>query len=394
MARTGVRVLVVDDHEEAAGTIASGLQLVGGFDVVGVAASVRGAGRLAESQPDVALVDVEVPEGGGASATREILAASPGTRILGHSSTLALDAVIDMLRAGASGYIAKGAPVTELAGALTATARGEKKVDSSIAGELVGELMDQLDRASRIERERAGKRARVKTALATDCLQVAYQPILDLYTGEIVGHEALSRFACEPRRTPDLWFAEAAEVGLGLDLELSAVRHACEHAGSLPRGTYLAVNVSPRAAVCPELVDILESAPVDDIVLEVTEHAPVADYSLFEEEIRAVRAIGARLAVDDAGAGFASLRHILELKAELIKLDASLTHDLDSDRGRRSLASALIDFAREMEVSILAEGIETAAQLEELRRLGVRYGQGFHLGRPRPAQDRVAAGAR
>ena len=126
-------------------------------------------------------------------------------------------------------------------------------------------------------------------------------------------------------------------------------------------------------------------APVQQIVLEVTEHAPVEDYRRFQRGLRGVRALGARLAVDDAGAGFASLRHILDLRAELIKLDPSLTHDLDTDRGRRSMATALIDFGREMGVAILAEGIESGAQCEELRRLGVRYGQGFHLGRPRPA---------
>jgi EAL domain-containing protein (putative c-di-GMP-specific phosphodiesterase class I)/AmiR/NasT family two-component response regulator len=384
MAVGKVRVLVVDEQAETAGAIASGLGRLGGFEVVGVAPTVRRAGRLAEQQPDVALVDVRM-SAGGAAVTREILAASPKTRILGHSEAAGLGPVIEILRAGASGYIVKGAPVSELAGALRATARGETTIHSSVAGDLVGELMEHLDRATRLEQERAGKRARVKTALGTDCLQVAYQPIIDLERGEVVGHEALSRFTCEPRRGPEQWFAEAGEVGLGLDLELAAVRQACLQAGILPRGTYLAVNVSPAAATSPLLPELLDLAPVDDIVLEVTEHAPVKDYRRFQRDLRAVRERGARLAVDDAGAGFASLRHILELKAELIKLDASLTHDLDSDRARRSLATALIDFGREMGVSILAEGIESGEQCEQLRRLGVRYGQGYYLGRPRPA---------
>lgn len=379
-----VRVLVVDDHVDMAGAIASDLEHMAGFDVIGVAESVRRAGELAERRPDVALVDARVA-GGGAAVAREILAASAGTRILGHSAASDLESVIELLRAGASGYIVKGAPVAELAGALRATARGESPIDSSVAGDLVGELMQHLDRASRIERERAGKRARVTGALGPGSLQIAYQPIVDLETSEVVGHEALARFTCEPRRTPDEWFAEAHEVGLGIELELAAVGLALECGGELASGAYLAVNVSPEAAALPELAELIDAAAVGDIVLELTEHARVQDYRRFRRDLRSLRKRGVRLAVDDAGAGFASLRHMLELKAEMIKLDASLTQDLQNDRGRRSLAAALIGFGRDMGVTIVAEGIETPSQCAELRALGVRYGQGFQLGRPRPA---------
>jgi EAL domain-containing protein (putative c-di-GMP-specific phosphodiesterase class I)/AmiR/NasT family two-component response regulator len=380
-----VRVLVVDEQVDMAGAIASDLEHLTGFDIIGVAGSVRHAGELAERSPDVALVDARVA-GGGAAVAREILAASAGTRILGHSSASDLESVIELLRAGASGYIVKGAPVAELAGALRATARGESPIDSSVAGDLVGELMQQLDRASRVERERAGKRARVADALGPGSLQIAYQPIVDLDAGDVVGHEALARFTCEPRRTPDAWFAEAHDVGMGIELELAAVALALECASELPGGAYLAVNVSPEAAALPELVEVIDAAPVrGDVVLEVTEHARVEDYRRFRRDLRSLRKRGVRLAVDDAGAGFASLRHILELKAELIKLDASLTQDLHKDRGRRSLAAALIGFGRDIGVTIVAEGIETPSQCDELRALGVRYGQGFHLGRPRPA---------
>lgn len=384
-----VRVLVVDRHAETGSSIATALGPLDGFCVIGVAHSVRRAGELAEEAPDVALVDARMSDGGGAAATREILAASARTRILGHAPADGLETAIEMLQAGASGYIVRGAPIAELAGALRAAARGERPLDASTAGSLVGELIEHLARAGRPDQELDAKRARVKEAFRPNALQVAYQPIFDLFEDEVVGYEALARFACEPRRTPDLWFAEADEVGLGVELELEAVRVACRHADTLPPAAYLAVNVSPAAATSPDLPDILEAAPVDDIVLEVTEHAPVSDYRRFQRDLRPVRDVGARLAVDDAGAGFASLRHILELDAELIKLDPSLTHDLDTDRGRRSLASALIGFGREMSVSILAEGIESASQADELRRLGVRYGQGFHLGRPRPVEAAV-----
>jgi EAL domain-containing protein (putative c-di-GMP-specific phosphodiesterase class I) len=201
---------------------------------------------------------------------------------------------------------------------------------------------------------------------------------------EVVGYEALSRFAAEPPLGPDEWFAEAHEVGLGPELELLAIRTACERASGLPGGVFMAVNASPVTAERPDLLALLVGCAVDHVVLEVTEHARVEDYPRFRVAIARVRELGASLAVDDAGAGFASLRHILELDAELIKLDGSLTRSLEEDPRRRSLASALIEFGRESGASVLAEHIESELQLAELRRLGVKYGQGYHLGRPHP----------
>jgi EAL domain-containing protein (putative c-di-GMP-specific phosphodiesterase class I) len=200
----------------------------------------------------------------------------------------------------------------------------------------------------------------------------------------IVGYEALSRFAGEPHRGPEAWFAEAHEVGLGPELELAAIQLACERSRMIPPGLFMAVNVSPVTAERPDLLTLLAACQVHEVVLEVTEHAQVEDYRRFRVAIAHVRALGARLAVDDAGAGFASLRHILELDAELIKLDGSLTRSLEDDPRRRSLAAALIEFGRESGASVLAEHIESELQLIELRRLGVTYGQGYHLGRPEP----------
>jgi EAL domain-containing protein (putative c-di-GMP-specific phosphodiesterase class I) len=171
---------------------------------------------------------------------------------------------------------------------------------------------------------------------------------------------------------------------MGSELELCAVRRACERSHALPGGAFMAVNVSPATAERPDLLALLAGAEVDHVVLEVTEHARVEDYRRFRVAIDRVRALGARLAVDDAGAGFASLRHILELDAEVIKLDGSLTQSLEADPRRRSLASALIEFGRESGAAVLAEHIESELQLIELRRLGVHLGQGYHLGRPEP----------
>ena len=118
--------------------------------------------------------------------------------------------------------------------------------------------------------------------------------------------------------------------------------------------------------------------------MEITEHEPVEDYEELAGALRPLRELGVRIAIDDAGAGYASLRHTLALAPDIVKVDIALTSAIDTDRAKRALASALISFADEMGITIVAEGIETEASLRTLVDLGVRYGQGFHLARPAP----------
>ena len=384
MAGVPVRVLVADDQELAAAGTTAGLDPGNGFELVGVATNAATAAELAAAkQPDVALVYVHVP-GGGDHAVRAILAASPDTRVLAYSGLSDQEGVVAMLRAGAGGYVVRDAPPPKLASALRGAAAGDAIFDGVPGGGVLDELVGQVHAANRGREALLTKRARIRRVMERGELDIVFQPIVELDRREVVGYEALSRFSAEPRRGPDVWFAEAHEVGLGCELELMAVRIACERSEALPEGMFMAVNVSPVTAELPELLELLECCQVDHIVLEVTEHARVEDYPRFRVALARVRELGASLAVDDAGAGFASLRHILELEAELIKLDGSLTKSLEADPRRRLLASALIEFGRESGASVLAEHIESELQLNELRRLGVHYGQGYHLGRPAP----------
>jgi EAL domain-containing protein (putative c-di-GMP-specific phosphodiesterase class I) len=147
---------------------------------------------------------------------------------------------------------------------------------------------------------------------------------------------------------------------------------------------YLAINVSPETVLAGQLDDVLDDVAVERIVLEITEHAAIASYEQLAAALDPLRARGLRVAVDDAGAGYASFRHILRVRPDLIKLDMALTREIDRDHARRALASALITFARETGTSIVAEGVETFEELRTLRQLGVRVAQGYHLGRPGP----------
>lgn len=226
------------------------------------------------------------------------------------------------------------------------------------------------------------KRSRIRQILDGRRFQTAYQPLFRLSDNRIEGLECLTRFWAEPQRSPDEWFLEAADVGLGLELELVTFQAALRALNALPDVGYLALNASPEAIVSERIAPLLARIDPRRIVLEVTEHARVEDYPRLNRSLARLRADGVRLAVDDVGAGYASMRHILSLKPDLIKLDISLTQDIDACPARAALTQGLIHFARTIGCGVVAEGVETPAQLVTLRKLGVDVAQGYLLGRP------------
>jgi EAL domain-containing protein (putative c-di-GMP-specific phosphodiesterase class I) len=167
------------------------------------------------------------------------------------------------------------------------------------------------------------------------------------------------------------------------------VRKALEGIPDLPGEAFLSINVSPDTLRCDELLDLVRSLPLHRLVFEITEHAPIDDYAEFIAVVRRLASTGVRIAVDDAGAGYSSLRHILNLRPQTIKLDMSLTRDLHRDTSRRALTAALASFAQQLDATVIAEGIETEEELEALERIGIEFGQGFLLGRPGAIGGRV-----
>jgi EAL domain-containing protein (putative c-di-GMP-specific phosphodiesterase class I) len=242
------------------------------------------------------------------------------------------------------------------------------------------ELFRRNQASADVMREAEEAKQRIARVLAGVGLRMVFQPISNLETGGVAGVEALARFT--DGRGPDTWFAEANSVDLEEELDLAAVRAALSQMDHLPRGAFLSMNLSPGTAASEALRALLDPFPCERVVLEITEHAPIEDYEALDEALRWIRHRGGRLAVDDAGAGFASLRHILSLAPDIIKVDISLTRNIDTDQARRALARALITFASEIGAMIVAEGIETRAEMEALQELGVAYGQGYHVARP------------
>jgi EAL domain-containing protein (putative c-di-GMP-specific phosphodiesterase class I)/CheY-like chemotaxis protein len=346
-----------------------------------LAEDAESAVRLAEeTQPNVALVDFHMP-GGGERTVRGILAVSPGTHIVALSGSADPESTLAMLRAGAGSYLVKGSAPDDMLAAVVRAARGESILAAEIAGEVLGEFAGHLERRRTSDEESRVQRDRIRLVLDRGLVQPVFQPILELETSRLAGYEALSRFPSEPAVPPAQWFEDADAVGLRAELELAAAKAAYAefraHGGSVG----LAVNASPD--VIAEVAE-LGAWLGPRLMIEVTEHVAINDYQDVVAAMSPVRDSGVTLAVDDAGSGFASFRHVLELEPDYIKLDVSLTHDIDQDPRRRALARGLIGFADELGIEIVAEGIETPAQLATLRELGVGLGQGMLLGPPLP----------
>lgn len=230
--------------------------------------------------------------------------------------------------------------------------------------------------------QRLRKAERIRAAIASGDPHIVFQPICRLADGHITGVEALARFRSEPQRGPDLWFADATEVGLDETLELIAIRQAIRAAATLPERMTLNVNASPAVIAEGHLGEALAGFDPKRLIVEVTEHSIIEDYGRLIDALKPLRAQGIRVAIDDAGAGYASLRHVLMLRPDVIKFDISITRGVDSDPMRHAMAAALSEFGRHTGTAIVAEGVETASELQVLHGLGIERGQGYYFSRP------------
>lgn len=233
--------------------------------------------------------------------------------------------------------------------------------------------------------DRVGTVARIRQCLDGDQLRMLYQPIVDLDTGRFVGFEALARFDADSDRPPDAWLADAHAVGLGVALEVKAVVAALAVLDQIPEEAYLSVNVGAETLCSNALEAVLAGVSGHRLVLELTEHDEVRDPAQVGVVLDRYRARGIRLAVDDLGAGYAGLVQLMDLAPDMIKMDRALTRHIDVDPVRRSLGQATAAFGASVGATVIAEGVESEAELEALRDLGMAAAQGYFLGRPTEA---------
>jgi PAS domain S-box-containing protein len=332
------------------------------------------AGRLTYSSDGVRALLGHEPADVVGRPTRELLAPQARDEADGLlSRSIELHAGVDpvelpWLHADGHVVVLQGAaaPILDERGAVTGFRGTRRRLTDAMVG----------------ERELAAARHRVTALLNERQLTVALQPIADLTSGRIAGVEALTRFA--DGRPPDLWFRDAAETGLGLALDRLAFDHALTAFPRIPGRCFLSVNATPELLNDPTFHEDLMSRglPYDRLVIEITEHERVSSYEDLALALTPLRERGVRLAVDDTGAGYASLNHVLQLRPDIIKLDRSLVSHVPIDPARRALVTALVLLALELGSSVTAEGIETPLELSTLANLGVDHAQGYLLSAP------------
>jgi EAL domain-containing protein (putative c-di-GMP-specific phosphodiesterase class I) len=218
-----------------------------------------------------------------------------------------------------------------------------------------------------------------------DRIGFAFQPIVDLQRAVPAGFEVLSRFRSEPYLPPDQWFDAAAKHGRLAELEAAVLARILDTRPQLPPNCFLSLNVRPAALLDQGVLGTLHAAgSLAGVIIEITEQSAVDDYGMLGARLDRLRSAGAHLAVDDAGAGYASLRHIAALRPDFIKVDRALVDEVDRDPAKSAVIETLGTFGSRLDAWLIAEGIERSAELRRLLQLEVPLGQGYLLGRPAP----------
>jgi EAL domain-containing protein (putative c-di-GMP-specific phosphodiesterase class I)/response regulator of citrate/malate metabolism len=382
------RILVVDDNIANTSLLDQVLSRAGLGSVVTCNDSREMTTLLLDGRPDMILLDLHMPHVNGFELLEVITrhAAGEFLPVLVITADTGREAVHRALQLGAHDFLTKPFDVTEVTlrvGNLLRTrwAYLELRRERS-------RLQDHLDilEVNSVGTEDSWdvRRARIENVLTLGGPRMVFQPVVDLRDDRTIGYEALARFDDEPIRGPNHWFTEADEVGLGRELEIQAIQTALSHLPRLAPDQLLGINLSPATILTDWQGRLGSDVPWERVVVELTEHVVIEDYQVIHRALQSLRELGAMLSVDDTGAGFASLRHILDLAPDYVKLDISLCRGIDRDPARRALASALVAFTRETNSVLVAEGIETPTERATLCDLGVQYGQGYLLGRPAP----------
>ncbi|WP_108665715.1 EAL domain-containing protein [Euzebya rosea] len=384
----GSRVLVVDDEPDNVVLFEHVLATVGLTEVYGLQDPTRTMDVIRERAIDLVLLDLSMPGMDGYEVLDMVRSAQdpeaflPILVLTADPTSSARDAA---LQAGANDFLTRPVDMAEALLRIQNLLRIRRLHVQTMARntELQAELSARAAAAQRRARAKRAKRAAIDTILSDNRLRMVFQPIMTVDEVTVVGVEALARISHDPRRPPDVWFDEAEAVGRGLELELAAVQVALAELTNMDEG-FMAINVSPGVARTTEFAAALRQVDGSRIVVELTEHTRVHDEAVLQVELDDIRSRGVRLAVDDAGAGYAGLQRILGLSPDIVKLDVALIRGIDADPARRALATAFVAFTNEIGAMLIAEGIETDAELETLRALGVPWAQGYRLGRPGP----------
>ncbi|MGZ4707298.1 MAG: EAL domain-containing response regulator [Acidimicrobiales bacterium] len=386
--RASARVLVIDDEPANVRLLVTLLGKAGFTDVRSTTDSRTAFDLITAFEPDLLLLDLHMPHVDGFEVLERLHALQRGrvpVPVLVLTADITTEARSRALSLGAKDFISKPFRLNEL------VMRIGNLVDARLIElELSREVSRMRSTLAAAPSEESHQRQlressrRIEDTLRHGDLFVAEQPIVDLTTASLIGFEALARFPNPPIQPPDVWFRQAHEVGLGVRLELAALDRALSDLRRLGGPLFVSINLSEATLRSPALLDALAGVDERRVVLELTESETVDDYDGLATVVAAVKERGVRIAADDTGSGFASFRHLLAVQPDFIKLDRSTIADIQHDPARRALAVALVSFARDIGATVIAEGIETAAELEAVSGAGITVAQGYYIGRPEP----------
>ncbi len=393
-AVSDARVLVIDDNPTNTLLARRILQKSGLEDVIELLDPTRTRDVLREQEPDLVLLDLRMPGMDGFEVLDTIRrhAAATYLPVIVVTADTARESLERALSMGASDFVTKPFNASELAlrvRNLLVTRHAYQELRRSRAFMQTRLGLFEPDLAG-VDVDLGVARRLIESAIAHESFDIYLQPVVDMRDGAVVGAEALARFDDDVLQSPAAWFAAALEVGLIAELEQATFLKALSLVDTRPPGTSVSVNLSPATLLAVFDGDLPPGVPWERVVIELTEHLPVEDYASLNRALGPLRALGARIAVDDAGAGFASLRHILDLRPDIIKIDIGITRGVDQDPSRAAIARMLVDFANSVGITVVAEGVETAAERDALIELGGVFGQGFLFGRPQMAGPQAA----
>ncbi|MDP9118755.1 MAG: EAL domain-containing protein [Actinomycetota bacterium] len=379
---TSIRVMVADDEE----TVVDVLRTLIGSDpslrFVGAARDAEDAIELAvRERPDVVLLDVRMPGGGGLRAAREITRRCGSTKVVALSAHEDSDTVIGMISAGASAYVPKGDSTERILRTI------HKAVNSNYEA---AERKPQLDVVSPLLPRRTQQSTSVAKAILDGAITAEFEPIADLATGQIVGLDARPRVATLPHRSYDTWQADAEAADLLLDVELAAFRASLLALPMIPEDLFLEFEVTPSTAIEGRFRRAIRRPVASRIALGFSPLAPADTAALGTDPngiLAGLRGRGVRIAARDVGPGFAGLRHLSHLSPELARLDGTLVRALGQSFSSHSIVAAMVACASDVGARLIAPGAGSEEQLQELRNLGVELVQGPVVGGPIPLSE-------
>lgn len=373
---TPITVLVAEDEPQVREVLEALIATDPRLRFVGGAEEAEAAIQLAADQrPDVALIDVRMPGGGGVRAAREIVRRSPPTKVIAVSAFEDAETILSMLHAGARFYVSKTDPTDQILEAIHRAVSDGEQPKNEIE-RIVRAFDDWMDRRGDRASLEDLRKARVREVLLPGNLHMRFEHVVDMPTGDVVGEEAVPVFAGNANRSAVELLADAQAVDMLTRLELTFVRVALDALADVPEDRWISLSISLATAGCAELLDLLSEAPSDRIVLQLTELEPVDDRDRLDRSIDRWRASGIRIAIDDVGPGIASLRDLVRIRPDFVKLDTSVVRGIEDDLSRQRLVRALLSIAEELGSTVIAKGADTTTAVETLVRLGARLAQG------------------